>query len=457
MLNWSQKRQLIILIGVFLVIGSIIGTYLFFTLYEEPTCFDGKKNGDEKYVDCGGSCLQICGEDVESPIVLWTRSFKVVDGVYSAVAYIENANREAEVNLVSYKMTIYDNSGRVIIERTGLTSIPANKRFAVFEGNITVDGRIPSRVDFEFTENMFWQKSEEVRDGLMVRSKTLRNEEVLPRIDAVIENDSIQLIEDIEVVAIVYDSLFNAVGASRTEIDRIMPDRTESIVFTWPAPFETAEEVCETPVDVGLVLDRSGSMAFDNENPPEPLTSAKNAAELFVDRLKNGIDQVSVVSFATNASEPIDQALTSNLQSVKTSIDRIAIGTGGIQNTNIFAGLSKSFEELQSEKRNLEADPVIVLLTDGVPTHPENPEFAEQETVRIANEIKANNIELFVIGLGMGVNTEFLEGIASSPDHFFHAFGKEDLEVVYNSIATDICRRGPRVIEIITRIVPQLL
>lgn len=73
------------------------------------------------------------------------------------------------------------------------------------------------------------------------------------------------------------------------------------------------------PLDVMLVLDRSGSMDDAGGSPPEPITSAKNAAKLLVDTLDPAQDQVGLVSYATTAS--LDRTLTSNLAAVKTAID----------------------------------------------------------------------------------------------------------------------------------------
>jgi hypothetical protein len=43
---------------------------------------------------------------------------------------------------------------------------------------------------------------------------------------------------DIEVVAILYDEVGNAMGASRTFIDKIESNQTLPIIFTWPEPFK---------------------------------------------------------------------------------------------------------------------------------------------------------------------------------------------------------------------------
>lgn len=458
MLSWRIKRQLSILIGVFVIVGGLTAIVLYRTTYEEPTCFDGKQNGGETGTDCGGACEQICRESVAEPEVLWTKIFKVTDDIYSAFAYIENRNKDAEVELTSYEMTITDDEGEVLEVRKGFTSIQANKRFGIFEGTILSQGAVPSRVEFEFNDNLYWQKTDSDAASVVVRTKSLSREETIPRIDAILQNDSIHDASDIEAVAVVYDADSQAIGASRTVVNSIPAGATAPIVFTWPIPFEAGTEVCETPVDVALVIDRSGSMDDDGENPPQPLTSVKEAARLFIDRLKGGVDRVSVISFANDASG--DFLLSSNLQSAKNAVGSILIDSGSIQNTNIFAGLESAGAELQSERRNSASDSVLVVLTDGVATLPEKSGdelFPETAALSAGSTIKSSGIDLYTIGLGTNINKEFMTDLATNPDHFFQAFSSAQLESVYESIATDICRRGPRVIEIITRPVPQIL
>lgn len=90
--QWVAKRKLFY--GIFSIVALVlvIGVPLFFVLYKTPTCFDGKQNQNEKGIDCGGVCTRLCSSDIANPIVLWQRSFVVTDGVYNAVAYVQNPN-----------------------------------------------------------------------------------------------------------------------------------------------------------------------------------------------------------------------------------------------------------------------------------------------------------------------------------------------------------------------------
>src|SRR3989344_3830217 len=94
-MTWALKRQIFytsVLCVFFLIFGFLVG-YPY--LNKPPTCNDGKQNGDESGVDCGGLCLRACIGEVDIISILWSRAFQVVPGRYNAVAYIENHTRNS--------------------------------------------------------------------------------------------------------------------------------------------------------------------------------------------------------------------------------------------------------------------------------------------------------------------------------------------------------------------------
>lgn len=236
MSSWSQRRKtfyFLIFTG-FLFGFIILPAYLIF--YKPPTCDDGKQNGDEKGIDCGGSCVKLCRSQYLDPNIIWTRAIKVKSGIYNIIAYIENPNIDAGVDFISYNFKIKDKDGVLIYEKKGDTFIPPNKFFAVFEDRISMGEKIPTKILFEFTGGTVWKKQENKEAGITVLKKTISYENYLPRVDAVLENHTLESIFKIEVVAIVYDKYDNAVGFSRTFIDKLEKRESQSITFTWPEP-----------------------------------------------------------------------------------------------------------------------------------------------------------------------------------------------------------------------------
>lgn len=235
---WAQKRKSFYFFIFVLFLGGGVILPAYFLLYRPPTCFDGKQNGGERGIDCGGKCVKLCPSQYLEPNIIWARAIKVKQNIYSALAYIENPNIDAGADSISYIFRIKDKEGILIYERKGKTSIPPNKFFAVFEDGISTGEKIPAEVFFEFTSNALWRKQDNKESGISVSRKEISNEEKSPRIDATLENKTLQHIFNVEVVAIVYDMDDNALGFSRTFIDRFDKEGTQNITFTWPRPFD---------------------------------------------------------------------------------------------------------------------------------------------------------------------------------------------------------------------------
>lgn len=240
MSSWSQKRKSIyfLIFAVFLFGFIILPAYLIF--YEAPTCFDGKQNGEEKGIDCGGPCVNLCRSQYLDPNIIWARVIKVKPGTYNALAYIENPNIDAGADSISYVFKVKDKDGVLIYERKGETFIPPNKFFAVFESGISTGEKIPTKTTFEFTRGAIWEREENKEAGINVLKKAISREDYSPRVDATLENTTLDPISGIEVVAIVYGEDGNALGFSRTFIDKLDKDQSQDVAFTWPERFSSS-------------------------------------------------------------------------------------------------------------------------------------------------------------------------------------------------------------------------
>ncbi len=457
MIAWATRRKLQYfgIIVAFVVIFLVIPFYIF--IYKAPTCSDRLRNGNELGVDCGGSCRLLCSIEIEKPVSRWDpRVFKVSPGVYSVVAYLENPNVTGESLLAPYMFRLYDRQNVLIVERSGTTFIPKGKTFAIFEGNVETGDRIPTRATFDFTKDLVWERNTVPEPEILVTNKALIREETSPRVDATIKNNSLDRVTSVELVALIFDATGNAIGASRTFVENLEKGESKQVVFTWPNPFETKAEVCGSPVDVALVLDRSGSMNFLGKEPPQPLTDVKNAATYFINQL-NQNDQAALISFANDAT--IDSMLTKDFTNVRSTIGNMVIHPDGPQNTNIGDGIQKAREELVSVRQRPGVSKFMVVLTDGVATHPQkagDAKYPETFALQAANQAKIDGIGMFSIGLGKDLNADFLKDIASSSEEFFLAPAAKDLTSIYKQIATKICKKRPAVIEILYRIYPPL-
>lgn len=239
-MNWALKRQLIYISLVILFI--IFVGFLFARPYinKAPTCMDAKQNGDETGIDCGGSCQLACTLEVDKLSVLWSRVFKVLDGRYNAVAYVQNHNTNTAINKINYRFRFADKDNLFLAKREGATYVPPGGKFAVFEPAIDMGNSIPVYTTFEFTEEPVWiQVDQDKINQLKVFTSdiVLEGESTSPKLSAVVENNSLFTIPDINVVVILYDALGNAISTSRTYIDVLRGEESKTVNFTWPEPF----------------------------------------------------------------------------------------------------------------------------------------------------------------------------------------------------------------------------
>jgi len=460
--DWASRRKAIYL-GIIVLTLSALSFAIFWKFwFRSPTCFDGVKNGDETGIDCGGSCSLVCSSGTIKPIIKWDpRLFEILPGLWSVLVYVENPNINIEATYFPYTFTLYDENNKVLEKRNGATILPKNKTVGVFEGSIVIaDGKKPKRAVFEFGDNIVWKKNETTADNISITNSPLSKLDSEPRIVANVKNNSTEEIKNIELVAVVFDGADNAVAASRTFVESLKKNENANVFFTWPKPFDLGSRVCEKPSDVMLLMDRSGSMSALGNNPPQPLSLAKEAAVSFVEQLSPK-DKIGVVSFATKSKDPIDLTLTSDFNLVKQTIESINIETGSTQYTNIYEALHSAWQELISARIQTESSKILILLTDGQATNPKNPtggteeddiKYAENLAIKESSNIKKDDILIYTIGLGKEINESFLKTLASKEENYFFAPTASDLEGIYKNISYKICKEIPARIEITYKI-----
>ncbi len=443
---WAFWRQVQYGTGFLASCLLIITATYFSFFYTNPTCFDERQNGDERGVDCGGSCTRICAFDVMAPTVKWARSFEVTDGQYNAVAYVENRNQGAASPDVPYTLKLYDANG-LITERTGSTILPPDSVYPIFEARIQTSGRVPTQTFLELGEVTMWVPATAGREQFTVNSRTLTGADFKPRLESEIYNNALTEAQNVEVVATIFDARGNALTASRTFIDRFPARGTATAVFTWPEPIAKTIRSCEVPTDMAVAIDLSGSMNNDGANPPEPITSVLTAAEAFTKRLRAN-DQVTLITFATNAL--IEKTLTADVAGVAAMIVGLTIDPKEERgSTNTGAAIEKATEELTSVRHSDAARKVLVLLTDGLATAPgDDPEGYALEAAVAA---KAADINIFAIGLGASVNMDFVRQLASAESQAYAAVSTNQIDSIYRTITAALCEDGAAVIEIIPK------
>ena len=160
------------------------------------------------------------------------------------------------------------------------------------------------------------------------------------------------------------------------------------------------------PVNVAIVLDRSGSMSG------KKIEQARRAAIAAIDQLRPD-DIVSVVTYSSNVNVLIPATKVSDRESLYMRIRGIA--SGG--NTALFAGVSKGAQELRKfiDENRVSS---VVLLSDGLANvGPSSP----GDLAALGATLGAEGITVTTVGLGLDFNEDLMAGLAlkSEGNHFF--------------------------------------
>ncbi len=213
-------------------------------------------------------------------------------------------------------------------------------------------------------------------------------------------------------------------------------------------PIEQKQE--RSPVNISIVLDKSGSMGGDK------IEKARSAAIMALDRL-NSNDIVSVVLYDTNVQVLVPATKMTDRKMVADKIRQVRADGS----TALYAGVQAGAKEVR-KFISKEYVSRIVLLSDGLANvGPQSPD----ELGRLGSALVEEGISVTTIGLGLGYNEDLMSKLAFNSDggHYF-ADDPEKLAQVFESelgramsvVAQDvtieiICGEGMRPVRLLGR------
>lgn len=179
-----------------------------------------------------------------------------------------------------------------------------------------------------------------------------------------------------------------------------------------------------TPVNVGLVIDRSGSMSG------RKIDQAKEAAVMAIDRLSSS-DYAAVVAYNHDVEVIVPAMRVGGNTEMAGDIRRLR--SGG--RTALYAGTQQGIREVRRFLADHRVNRVI-LLSDGLanvgPSSPEHLAELGRDAVR-------DGISITTIGLGLGYNEDLMAKLAYNSDGN-HAFveNADDLVKIFNDEFGDV-------------------
>ncbi len=226
--------------------------------------------------------------------------------------------------------------------------------------------------------------------------------------------------------------------------------------------------VAEIDLEIVLVLDRSGSMAFDlsgvewqypdgrpwNINyflPPDPNGSRWSALEsalnVFVDVLERKSKKVpvAITSYSTDyttwssyfrrsfssVEASVDQPLTDDYQQVRDCFEDIG-SRAIIGGTNISAGMDKGAQVLTQSPDSDHTYQIMIVLTDGRWN-------AGRDPVQAAIDAANQGIKIYAVTFSDDADIETMQNVADvGGGELYHAITQEELENAFRQIANSL-------------------
>ncbi len=159
-------------------------------------------------------------------------------------------------------------------------------------------------------------------------------------------------------------------------------------------------ETKHLPLNISVVIDRSGSMSGDK------IRNAKQAAKFIVDQL-NPDDYFSVVMYDQTVDVVHEASRVENKQAIKLKIDRI-VDRGS---TNLMGGAMKGYEQVRKNYRSGYINRVL-LLSDGLAN--EGITDAKQIERIVRKKSMDEGISISTFGVGNDYNEDLMTAMAES-------------------------------------------
>ncbi|NTW15680.1 MAG: hypothetical protein HGA38_04950 [Candidatus Moranbacteria bacterium] len=228
--------------AVVILFLSLVGIGAYFALRTPPSCTDGRKNGGETGVDCGGSC-GACPE-VLAPEALVIREASVVPGNSAsesdAVFKIYNPNDTIGASSVSYDVIFRDTGGSEIGRVSGVDSVLPQETKIVLAIGAAVSGKAVS-ADIVFRDAK-WQRFSgyQERPRLSVyrtRFETVTSGAFYGQAIGTLRNESPYDFRTVTVKVVLRDSSGKPLSVNQTDLNTLLSGDVRDITLPWPSAF----------------------------------------------------------------------------------------------------------------------------------------------------------------------------------------------------------------------------
>ena len=214
----------------------------------------------------------------------------------------------------------------------------------------------------------------------------------------------------------------------RVDVDRtILPAETteKAVIKIALDGMRLPRRELRPPVNLALVIDRSGSMAGDK------IQNAREAALEAVRRLGPD-DIVSLIAYDTNVQTLVSAQRVGNGRRLETAIRSLEVGG----NTALYGGVTRGASEVRKNLEDRRYVNRVILLSDGLANV--GPSSAE-ELGRLGTSLMKEGISVTTIGLGLGFNEDLMTRLALRSDgNTYFVENSSDLSRIFTAELGDV-------------------
>jgi len=259
--NLESKRskfKRIVIIIIYLVIFLFIISAIVYAVKPKPDCFDGKLNQNEQGIDCGGVCEKKCEIIAEDPIQVLEANF-VPSGLsnkHDLYGYIYNPNSLFGSPEFSYKFSVKDASGKVIVEKSGKNFVLPGERKYLIETNLDILEN-PYSVELSI-ENVKWSEfnvGDYQKPDLKIVNKNydkIVSGVGFSEVKGLLKNESQFDFASIDVYVILRSPEGKIIALNSTRMDVVKAGENRDFRVFWPSRFSGEVRTVETQTDVNV-------------------------------------------------------------------------------------------------------------------------------------------------------------------------------------------------------------
>lgn len=228
------------------------GAYYFF--FSGDSCFDGKQNGQEEGIDCGGSSCVSCVLKNAKPLTISSvELFENNNKTVTVLGEVYNPNEKVGVKRLVYRVNLFDHSGKEVFSKTRETFVYPAKNRTLVEAGINLEAKNIDKVEIIFDEAVL----QEERDFGDIPEKNITIDKIFLQtgakefvLSATLTNNNSFKIDKIIVKTVLLNKNWLKQNASLTFLESVEAFKSKDFSIRIPVKKEVAGQVDPTKTKV---------------------------------------------------------------------------------------------------------------------------------------------------------------------------------------------------------------